>query len=255
MIFYFTGTGNSLEAARKIAANDNDLLISIADSVKNGNFDYNVSETEAVGFVFPVYFYGIPSIVLEFIHNLNLHGYNPETYTFTVFTCGGGIGNAMNMFINALKKRSYHVDSGFSVVMPDNYIILFNLLTPEKRQPALLKQAEGVLGKICGYISNREKGRFILKKGHFPWLATLTNYPFYKYGRSTKPFHHTSACIGCGLCEEICPSSMIHIVENAPVWDAGRCTQCLACIHRCPVGAIQYGKKTYKRGRYINPNL
>ncbi|SUY47595.1 4Fe-4S ferredoxin [Clostridium putrefaciens] len=33
------------------------------------------------------------------------------------------------------------------------------------------------------------------------------------------------------------------------------CTECLACLHLCPVQAIQYGKGTESKGRYKNPNV
>ncbi|MBS1315119.1 MAG: hypothetical protein HP045_01215 [Anaerotignum sp.] len=28
---------------------------------------------------------------------------------------------------------------------------------------------------------------------------------------------------------------------------------CMACVNRCPQTAIQYGKSTTKRGRYVHP--
>ncbi|MFQ7798375.1 MAG: 4Fe-4S binding protein [Coprobacillus cateniformis] len=31
------------------------------------------------------------------------------------------------------------------------------------------------------------------------------------------------------------------------------CTHCMACISRCPKGAIEYGKKTKDRIRYVCP--
>ncbi|MGI5933052.1 MAG: 4Fe-4S dicluster domain-containing protein, partial [Eubacterium sp.] len=33
------------------------------------------------------------------------------------------------------------------------------------------------------------------------------------------------------------------------------CTKCSACINRCPVQAIQYGKRTKKRPRYVHPDM
>ena len=44
----------------------------------------------------------------------------------------------------------------------------------------------------------------------------------------------------------------IAMAEGRPVWQ-GHCVQCLACLHRCPVTAVQYGKKTANKGRYVNP--
>jgi MinD superfamily P-loop ATPase len=44
------------------------------------------------------------------------------------------------------------------------------------------------------------------------------------------------------------------MVEEKPVWKH-HCELCCACIHFCPVEAIQYGPKTKKRGRYCHPAL
>jgi NAD-dependent dihydropyrimidine dehydrogenase PreA subunit len=46
----------------------------------------------------------------------------------------------------------------------------------------------------------------------------------------------------------------IRMDDGRPVWGKD-CTQCLACINRCPVHAIQYGKGTAQRGRYYHPDL
>lgn len=254
MIFYFSGTGNSLYVAKSIALSQNDTVVSVAECFKNKQFDFALSVGEPVGFVFPVYFYGVPIIVSDFINKLKINNYHPGTYTFSICTCGGSAGNAMNRFKGILKKNAFHLDSGFTVVMPDNYILLFDLLPPEKKREEILKSAEPQIYRANKHITDRLKNRYILKKGAFPRFMTFVNYPVYYYGRNTKSFHATTDCIGCGLCEKVCPCCMIHLVNNVPVWDEGKCTQCLACLHRCPSKAIQYGKKTQKRGRYINPN-
>ena len=45
----------------------------------------------------------------------------------------------------------------------------------------------------------------------------------------------------------------IEMIAGRPVWTEDQCNMCLACINRCPAKAIQYGKKTEKRGRYVHP--
>ncbi|MBR2497846.1 MAG: EFR1 family ferrodoxin, partial [Parabacteroides sp.] len=55
-------------------------------------------------------------------------------------------------------------------------------------------------------------------------------------------------------CERICPTRTISMREGKPVW-ADTCVQCVACIHRCPVRAIEYGKETIKKGRYHHPEI
>ena len=63
MIFYFTGTGNSLFAARTLA-HDGEDVISMIDAVRGKAFRYTLKENEPLGFVFPVYFYTVSDPVL-----------------------------------------------------------------------------------------------------------------------------------------------------------------------------------------------
>jgi epoxyqueuosine reductase QueG len=44
------------------------------------------------------------------------------------------------------------------------------------------------------------------------------------------------------------------MVEGRPVWKH-HCELCCGCIHLCPAGAIQAGKKTEGRARYHNPEV
>lgn len=45
-------------------------------------------------------------------------------------------------------------------------------------------------------------------------------------------------CIGCGICEKVCPSGSIRIKNGKAVHAPGNCQTCLACAHACPQKAI-----------------
>ena len=55
----------------------------------------------------------------------------------------------------------------------------------------------------------------------------------------SKPTVHTSACIGCGKCRDICPAHTISIVDNKAVIDRKHCIKCFCCQEFCPVGAMR----------------
>lgn len=54
---------------------------------------------------------------------------------------------------------------------------------------------------------------------------------------------NTERCIGCGICDHVCVSGAIEIIDRDGhidwSYDIGRCTFCAACALRCPVGAIK----------------
>ncbi len=45
------------------------------------------------------------------------------------------------------------------------------------------------------------------------------------------------ACMGCGYCEDVCPTGAIHVSDYARI-DEARCIGCGCCAGRCPMGAI-----------------
>ncbi|KOA19242.1 NAD(P)H-quinone oxidoreductase subunit I, chloroplastic [Clostridium homopropionicum DSM 5847] len=254
MIFYFTGTGNSLQVAKNIAWHNNEQLISIAKEMNSvdGKFQYTLREGEIIGFVFPVYAWAPPKMVLNFIEKLKFDNYK-NNYIFSVATCGENIGNTMKVLDNLLKKNDMQLKSGFSLKMPNNYIIMGDI-DSKKVQAEKLSAAEEALRNINRIIKERKEGVFLVNKGLFPGILTSVINPlFNKNAINTRKFTVSDKCNSCGLCEKVCNSNTIR-VNKKPQWK-NKCTQCLACIHICPVKAIQYGKGTEKKGRYINPNI
>lgn len=48
-----------------------------------------------------------------------------------------------------------------------------------------------------------------------------------------------SACVGCGLCREVCPHAVFVLEDGrARIAERGRCMECGACARNCPAGAL-----------------
>jgi ferredoxin/flavodoxin len=254
MIFYFSGTGNSLQIAKAIAEQNNEKLVSIsaAMNAKINLYEYTLEDNEVIGFVFPIYAWAPPKRVLQFIERLKINNVR-NSYVFSVVTCGENIGNAMKVLDAGLKRIHLKLDSGFSIRMPNNYVIIGDVDSKEAENRKL-SAAEEVLVHINNVIKDRKKDVFEVVKGFAPGVLTSVINPlFNKNAVDTTKFYANENCTGCGICEKVCNCKNIKI-QGRPQWGSN-CTQCLGCLHLCPVKAIQYGKGTENKGRYSNPNI
>jgi formate hydrogenlyase subunit 6/NADH:ubiquinone oxidoreductase subunit I len=245
MIFYFSGTGNSQHVAEEIAKGAKERLVFMSESSINANEIYSMEEDEKVGFVFPVYWYALPTIVEKFIGQLKLSGYSRQ-YVYAVATYGIAGGNIMKELACALNKQGLPLHARYGVCMVDNYVVGYNIPNQEK-QKEITDKAEVEIRSIIPMIERKETAEYI-KKGMLSFITPITGYA-YRTTDHTKKFYTTKACNGCGQCAAHCPCNAILIENMKPKW-AGNCTFCLKCIHGCTQSAIQYGKYTEKRDRY-----
>ncbi len=246
MIFYFSGTGNSKHIADKISNSTGERLVYISESTIEKNETYDIGENESIGFVFPVYWYCMPTIVEKFIVQLKLSGYHKQ-YVYAIVTYGIDAGNVMSRLSRTLIKKQIQLNGIFGVRMVDNYVIGYNIVNADK-QRTILNNAEVEIDKIMSMIMRRENVEYI-KKGKKAFLTPITGYA-YRRTNHTKKFFATQKCNGCKQCERSCPCNAIHMIGGKPMWE-GECTFCLKCMNECKQSAIQYGRFTEKRDRYL----
>lgn len=251
MIFYFTGTGNSEYAARRIAEKIGVETVSIGESMKAGVNRFHLADGEALGFVLPIYAWSVPGIVKRFISELTLDNYSGQ-YAFAVFTCGASIGTACDDLGKSLADIGIELKYARDLMMPENYIVMFKSPPPEK-QKKIFTAADMVIRGIVQDIAAKTEDIVITGKSPAKAFSRAVNRIFSKYSLGTKKFHATNACISCHFCENVCPESAIILEEGRPHWQKASCAKCMACINRCPVQAIEYGDSTQQRQRYVHP--
>lgn len=239
VIFCFSGTGNSLYAANKIAASIGAEVRNMRDPRAAG-----MVKDEVIGFVFPTYFWGLPKSVRRFIGRLNIA--NKDAYVFAVTTYGGfsvGVCDAVNVL---LKKQEVKLSYSAKVKMVENYIPGFECNDSDE----IWEKSDEALDKIIVEISGRKHIRavpYTVLNG----LAQKT-YPSNKPGCAEK--FTANGCKSCGICEKICPNGNIKLVDGVPKFGE-KCDLCLACLNNCPADAINYGESTIGKKRYKNPRV
>jgi ferredoxin len=257
MIFYFTGTGNSLYVAKKIGEYNGEGLASIA-SIMNGNkdsvYEYTLKDDEKIGIVFPVHAWAPPILVRDFIKKLKLNNYK-DNYCFAVGVCGDSAGKTIDRVRNILDNKAIKLDSGFVVIMPENYIIMFSTDSKEIENKKL-QEAENTILKINSAIKEKRSECNYPSKGLKNAILTdIVNPVFCKFSfNRCRKFHVVDTCTGCGICEKVCPKGNIKLENNKPQW-GNSCIQCTACLNWCPVKAVQFGRNTVKRERYTHPKI
>ena len=247
-IYYFSGTGNSLQIAHQIAKGLEDCTIkSMAAQPPKEPVG---GSGESIGFIFPVYYVGLPLLVKEFVEKLNIL---PETYCFAITNYGRISGNTLGMLENILQKKGVKLSYADGVKMPGNYIVNYSPHNPDKVKE-ILKKSMNKVDKATKAIAKGTQRP--VKKNILSRLLTKIAYPSLSknIARWDEKFLATNECTCCRLCYEICPVNNIKIEDCHPVWQH-HCEKCLRCIQWCPTEAIQYGKKTIERRRYQNPHV
>jgi len=235
--------------ARDIASAFKDArLIPITKALSLGSEE----QADAVGIIFPVYMFGLPLIVADFLKTLKV---KPDTYVFSVATLGGMPGRAHSLARKILKAGGIKLACGFSVMMPGNYTPLYGAIPKEQQEKLFLKEKTKIK-EIAQFVREHKRGIFEEK----PFLGNLLLYALlYRGGSaqipaSAKGFWITDVCIKCGLCAKVCPVANIEMKDGKPLW-LDHCQQCMACLQWCPVEAIQYQKTTRGKKRYHHPDV
>ncbi|MCP4763741.1 MAG: hypothetical protein GY870_18360 [archaeon] len=255
---YFSGTGNSykiLDTCREIFIQNgcNTTLSSITDKSKIGE------EANLIGFCFPVYALGIPRICRKYLQNLP-EFLNPIN-TFIIITAGeqDESGFSIPESTSILSNKGLEIIYSAVIQMPSNWTVSMN---PPSKEEAKLIIKNGV---NTARLITKDILKGVASYHNFNYPPRYSKIGFYKdyylfkwLGVSNlwRDFRTDDTCDSCGLCEKLCPTESIQIVNEKPKW-ANTCEQCMRCVNYCPEQAIfQKGEGSIKgKNIYYEPTF
>jgi ferredoxin len=253
-IFYFSATGNSLNLTRNLA---NELghceIVPIAKAVCNETVRIT---TPRVGIVFPVFAWGMPRIVEEFVSKLSFSG---KPYIFAIATCVAIQGNTLKDLKKALRLKGADLNAGFAVKAGRSSLMqlnsLDNIIIKLDHHRKRIKSGEDRLPEMVATIEKLAKHRPETSS----WTASVFGSIF--HGIAVKTFKSTDSafvvedsCKSCGNCARLCPRSNIVIENGRPVF-LHNCELCHACIQWCPNFAIKHPNFDSTLKQYRNPAI
>jgi len=234
IIYWFSGTGNSLAVAKELAKSCGDAeLVPMSKAIRNPP-----PSAERIGLVFPVYAFCPPALVARFIAKLNA---SPEAYIFAVITYAGLPGGTLSVLRRLLQKRGLDLAASWGVKMPENYPPFGGAPAPEKQQAVNAAAAEQI-SKIAAELQLSLRGRHEQIKSIWKFVSRIIYPSFQKRAaHADRSFRADEKCNGCCICTRVCPVNNVAMIDGRPSW-MGHCEQCFACFHWCPEKAVQYGR-------------
>jgi ferredoxin len=238
----FSGTGNTLLAARRLA----EVLRAGGVAVRLHRLETADPATVArpgavLGLAFPVSAFTTYPIVWRFVEALPPGEGRP---VFMLSTMASFSGLLVGPLKDLLRRRGYLPVAARQVRMPANYLFA--------------KPFEASQGKLARGLAQAERYAQALLAGSARWRR-FSPWPYSWVRRFWRGIARTMVadgrrfrvdgplCTRCGLCVRLCPVMNITLAGPVPTF-AERCEQCQRCIAFCPTRAIR--SSAHAHGRY-----
>lgn len=250
---YFSGTGNTKHCIEKLLS----LLDPAAPAIPMEQ-EQAVEKITAHKFIvlaYPVQYSNAPLMVRDFIRK-HADSWNGKQ-VLCMATMGLFSGDGTGCTARILKKYGATIVGGLHIRMPDSIgdVKLLKKTLSENRK--IVEEADKKLEKSAKAIQN---GRYPKEGlGFFYHMAGLFGQRIWFYQKTQ---HYSSeltihdSCVGCGICEKVCPMHNI-VIQNGKPQTQNQCTMCYRCISLCPQKSITLiGKEVKAQCRfekYIKP--
>jgi len=250
-IYYFSGTGNSLWSAKKIAEgvsahNPGEAceIINIgAAAQQTGEI---VIEADTVIFVFPSFAYGMPHVARKFVKKARIKA----LYFAAFVTFGSSPGGTLGSLKRMLKKKDIGKMYFQSIPAVENYLAIFGTPGEDTIKKRCEMQKNATEEAVRSVIERRENTVNVFYPFSFLvyCLFTIGVKIFYIF------YQVSDKCTGCAVCEKVCPVSAIVMKNGRPSFSS-KCEHCQGCVNLCPLRAIQFSRVRFGTPGYCHPEI
>lgn len=244
---YLSGTGNTKHCIEKLLH----LLDETAQAVpiESRNAAEELKRHDFIVLAYPVQFSNAPIMIRDFIRHYSELWKGKKV--LCVATMGLFSGDGAGCSAHLLKKYGARVVGGLHIHMPDSVCDVKLLKKPVEQNKEIVKAADHKIEKTAKKIKN---GKYPHDGIYFyDRIAGVICQRLWCYGKTkdyAKGLKISTECIGCGLCEKLCPMGNLHM-ENGKAVAESRCTMCYRCISSCPKKAITLlGNEVVEQCRY-----
>jgi ferredoxin len=233
-IYYFTGTGNTLLIAEKIAETIRAGGVAVQLKAIEKSKPAGVKPERTLGFAFPICALATYPFVWEFLKGLP-PGNGAKAFMFS--TLGGAGGGIRGPLKRLLKQKGYQPIGAADFRMPPNVFVIFSDQRNQRRIQKGYARAEKFAGKL---LNGKACWRSV------PILGSLTGaiarglmrlFDWEPHQRFALMKVNAGLCTGCDQCARLCPVKNIKMEKQLPVFGL-KCQYCMRCISFCPTWAI-----------------
>lgn len=239
---YFSGTGNTKYAAKKMSEKLEHSTREIYSIEEKIDFADIIREADDVMIAYPIYGGDMPMIMRRFLLRYK-HYFNGKNI-IALSTQAGFSGDGGAQAIRYLKDAGAFNKASVHVNMPTNVDFMgFKVSNGEALQKKV-KRADRRIANAAKRINGGCRQR--TGQGFFPFVSGyfLQRIFFEKIeGKLRKKVKiDAEKCVHCGKCVDICPMSNFTRGFDGMTAE-GDCTLCFRCVHSCPRQAITiFGK-------------
>ena len=246
ILYYYSGTGNTELVAKlyKKYFENYDVDLYRIHKLEGDETFPDPNNYDLIGIGFPIYGFNSPEPAYKFakllpaIEGENLANRKKKAFVFRTSGEGLGVNNfAAQKIISVMSKKGYDFQTDWHIVMPYNMVF--------RHSPEMVKSeyiyADAIVRLNVKFLEEGIKEK--VKRCPLPYFfvpIVRIVWPYAKFQGKFIMHARKNKCVGCGLCEKLCPMHNVKMTDGIPKF-GGNCCLCVACVFSCPKEAISIG--------------